>query len=196
MARALLGSVKQDLMDDSGSVLWSFVKGEQLEFPIVIEFIKNALDGYLFECVVVEALNVARQEEPPIDIRPDGAQTVLNFRLPDFVGVWDENSSYNYEEVVEYEDKYYKLDFGVNYSNTISPDVDMAWSETTLNRIYVQFPKELAADWAVKPTANFPMYGFFELRVTEPLTSLYQKTWKPVRGLVQILFSPTHLVPD
>jgi len=33
------------------------------------------------------------------------------------------------------------------------------------------------------------------LRVTESF-GVYPRTWKPVRGMVELLFSPTHEVPD
>jgi len=49
--------------------------------------------------------------------------------------------------------------------------------------------------WAVQPTIIAPVYGFFELRVTEPNGNIYPRTWKPMRGLVQYLYSPTQVVP-
>jgi hypothetical protein len=195
MARSLIGNTTTDLISDSGSVLWSFVEGEQLEFPISIEFINNILDGYEFECVVVEGLNVLGQEEPPEDIRPLGAQTVLNLRLPNYVGNWVANATYGIEEVVFYEGAYFKLLNGP-YADETTPDGDENWIEFNMNTLFIQFPMTLSLDWAVRPTANKPVYGFFELRVTEPNSSVFRKTWKPVRGLVKILFSPTHLVPD
>jgi len=195
MARSLLNEISTDLITDSGSVLWSFVEGEQLEFPISIEFIDNVLNGYEFECVVVEGLNVLGQDEPPEDIRPTGAQTVLNLRLPNYVGNWQENVTYGTEEVTSHESSFFKLLEGP-YFGEFTPDLDENWIEFSMNTIYVQFPSTLASDWLIKPTANKPVYGFFELRVTEPDNSIFRKTWKPVRGLVKILFSPTHLVPD
>jgi hypothetical protein len=194
MARSLIGDISTDLIDDSGSVLWSFVEGEQLEFPISIQFVGNILNGYELECVVVEGLNVANQEEPPETIRPDGAQTVLNIRLPDYVGPWTPGT-YGTEEVVSRDLFYWKLKEGP-YVSTLEPELDDAWELFSMNTIFVQFPATLGNDWDVLPTANRPMYGFFELRVTEPNNSIFRKTWKPVRGLVKLLFSPTHLVPD
>lgn len=194
MARSLLTDTKQDLIDDSGSVLWSFVRGEQLEFPVEIEFLENVLSGYEFECVIVEALNVAKQEEYPTDIQPAGAQTVLNVRLPGYVGVWDANGAYDIDQIVLYEDIYYRLTDGNAYISSTLPDADSNWELAKMNEIRVQFPSTLSSDWAVSPTVNYPVYGFFELRVTEPFNSTYRKTWKPVRGMVEILFSPTDIV--
>jgi len=63
----------------------------------------------------------------------------------------------------------------------------------TKNTIFIRFNKELISDWTVKPTPGVPVYGFFELRVTEPAGD-FPKTWKPIRGLIQFGFSPTEAV--
>jgi len=196
MARSLLNEIKQDLIDDSGSVLWSIITGEQLEFPVEVDFLESVLDGYEFECVIVEALNTVKQEEYPTDIRPAGAQTTLDLRLPNLIGSWDANVAYNNEDVVSFGVDFYKLVASNGYINSVSPADDDNWVITTMNTLYVQFPSTLTSDWELHATANYPVYGFFELRVTEPNTSIYRRTWKPVRGLMQFLFSPTHIVPD
>jgi len=195
MARSRINVITNDLITDSGSVLWSFVKGEQLEFPIVISFINSVLDNYEFEAVVVEGANVLAQEDPPVTIQPGGVQTVLQVRLPNYEGMWSSGNAYNMEDVVLYENLYYKLLTGAGYTSITTPDVDENWEETTLNKLYVQFPKELASTWTISPIVDSPVYGFFELRITEPNNSILQKTWKPIRGMVEILFSPTDIVP-
>jgi hypothetical protein len=48
--------------------------------------------------------------------------------------------------------------------------------------------------WSVQPTTQSSIYGFFELRVTEPVGGTYQRTWKPMRGLIEFSFSPTNLI--
>ncbi len=65
-----------------------------------------------------------------------------------------------------------------------------------MSRVYLQFPKNLAANWTVAPSVNYPVYGFFEMRVTEPVDSVFRRTWKPIRGMVEILFSPTYSIDD
>lgn len=196
MAREKLTEVTTDLITDSGTVLWSFVKGEQLEFPIILDFLEgSATTGYTFEAVVVEALNVLDQADRPNTIRPSGVQTVLTVRTPDFVGAWNSASQYNYEEVVSYGGLYYRLLSAVAYTSSTTPDLDATWEVTTLNRVYIQFPSTLGATYNVQPTVSGSVYGFFELRVTEPNNSVFRKTWKPTRGLVEILFSPTDIVP-
>jgi hypothetical protein len=196
MARSRLTNPTDDLIQDSGSVLWSFVKGEQLEFPITLNFVEDVTAGYQYEAVVVEGANIPDTDEVPITIQTSGIQTKLNVRVPIKRGNWDPAQAYNREEVVYYDGKFYKLNSGIARTSAITPDVDPLWLETSLSRIYLQFPKTLANNWSVSPTVGFPVYGFFELRITEPTDGIFQRTWKPIRGMVQILFSPTEIVPD
>ena len=196
MARARLINTTDDLVTDSGAVLWSFVKGEQLEFPITMNFVEDVTAGYSYEGIVVEAANISQQSDRPVGVKPSGVQTQLNIRVPVNRGNWDSAQAYNREEVVLYSGKYYKLAKGVARTNSTAPNLDTTWTETTLNTVYLQFPKTLSSDWAVLPLVNSPVYGFFEMRVTEPQDSIFRRTWKPVRGMVEILFSPTYSVDD
>jgi hypothetical protein len=198
MSRAKLNVISSDVISDSGAVLWSFVKGEALEFPIYLDFLatNQAVANYTFEAVVVEANNVADQDDKPDSIRVGGVQTVLTCRKPASLGNWNAATAYNYEDVVlnTSDSKYYRLLNGVNRVSATNPTVDPFWEETTLNRVYVQFPMTLASTWSVQPSVLGNAYGFFELRVTEPNNSIFVRTWKPVRGMVEILFSPTDVV--
>jgi hypothetical protein len=196
MARSKLTDTGQDLISDSGATLWSFVKGEQLEFPVTLSFLGN-VGGYDLEAVVVEADNVVGQSDKPTAIKTGGVQTILNVRVPTDRGNWQDIQSYNRDEVVYYatSGKYYKLDAGVAYVSAVTPPLDPLWIEYVPNIVNIQFPSTLAATWVVQASVDSPIYGFFELRVTEPLSSSFKRTWKPVRGMVQILFSPTDIVP-
>ena len=200
MARSRLTDTTVDLNTDSGAVLWSLVKGEQLEFPITLNFIEDASvkpsNNYQYEAVVIEAANTVAQKVKPTDVLLGGNQTRLFVRLPRFVGVWSSGGAYNKEEVILYSGVYYKLRGGINRVSALTPDADPLWVETTLNKIYVQFPSNLAAIWAQSPKVDCPVYGFFELRVTEPTDSIFTRTFKPVRGMVEILFSPSDVVTD
>lgn len=198
MARSRINVIETEdhLTGDSGSVLWSFVLGEQLEFPVVLDFLEDATLNYVFEAVVVEAANVSGQEEAPTTIEPAGVQDTLTVRLPVKRGNWDAGSAYNTEEVVLYGGIYYKLLSGTARVDPTTPDLDDLWEVTTLNKVYIQFPATLGTDYAVAPLVDAPTYGFFELRITEPNNTILVKTWKPVRGMVEFLFSPTHIVPD
>lgn len=194
MARSSLTTIEQDVLDDSGSVLWSFIKGEQLEYPVTLSFLDNATAGYNYEAVVVEGLNVAEQTSPPNTHKPAGVQTVLTVRVPTNRGTWNAATGYNTEDLVTYGGNVYRLVSGTGYVNATPPGTDPNWILSALNKIYIQFPNTLASTWAVQPIVNGPTYGFFELRVSEA-SGTFPRTWKPVRGMVQILFSPTDIVP-
>lgn len=205
MARSQLTEVSEDLNTDSGGVLWSLVRGEQLEFPITMNFIENypvlysgvmvnPSSRYTYEVVIVEALNTAAQEAPPTAVRPSGINTTLNVRVPTYRGNWDAVQAYNKEEIVAYASKYYKLATGSARVSATLPTSDTTWVETVLNKVYVQFPSTIGTSWTVQSVVNVSVYGFFEMRVTEPSDAIYQRTWKPVRGMLELLFSPTESV--
>ena len=196
MARSRFLNPINDLMTDSGAVLWSFVKGEQLEFPITLTFLDDVTLPYGFEAVVVEAKNVLLQEEPPTTIQVGGVQTTLNIRLPVYRGVWNASDSYDQEDVVLHSGIYYRLSSGAGYIDATTPPLNPLWVVTALNILYIQFPKTLASTWVISPMVDNPVYGFFELRVTEPNNSIFIHTWKPVKGLVEVLFSPTDITAD
>lgn len=195
MARSKIGALTVDPIKDSGSVLLSLVKGEQLEQAVTLSFSSNVLAGYVYEAVVVEAANQVGQSSPPADMQPGGVQTTLTVRVPTYRGVWDAAQAYNMEEIVYYNSKYYRLTAGVARVSNTPPSSDNTWSETTANRLYIQFPSTLGSAWTVQPGTTYHSYGFFELRVTESGSAPFKRTWKPVRGMVEIQFSPTELVP-
>jgi hypothetical protein len=200
MARSRINDTRQDLITDGGAVLWSIIQGEQLEFPVVLNFIEDASvktsNNYIYEAVVIEAANVDSQVGRPVTVQPNGEQTRLFVRLPIYLGQWQSVAAYNKEEVVLYAGKYYKLLFGSARISAVTPDLDPLWEETLLNRIYIQFPSSLSINWNVSPQVNSPTYGFFELRVTEPTDPVFSRTFKPIRGMVEVLFSPTGQVSD
>jgi hypothetical protein len=198
MARSRISATTVDAMNDSGSLLLSLIRGEQSEVPISLDFVKNAADPNLeYEAVIVEGLNDGAGSRP-ITIEPNGVQTVLSVRLPNYVGVWDPDGAYSHAEVVRYENLFYEKLGGIAIVDATPPDVSAEWGLTTLDTIHVQIPKTLSITppYAMTPTVDAPVYGFFELRVSEKANNVYPRTWKPVRGLIEILFSPTERVPD
>lgn len=195
MARSKLTETSTELMSDSGAVLWSFVKGEQLEYPLTLSFISDVSAGYSFEAVVVEADNIPLQTDRPTAIKAVGFQNALTVRVPLHRGQWASGAAYNRNEVVSNGGLFYSLLSGTNRVNATMPGLDPMWSQVAdISTIYVQFPSSLGTEWAVKPDVVTNTYGFFELRVTEPPSATYPRTWKPVRGMVEIQFSPTDLV--
>jgi hypothetical protein len=195
MARSQINQVKTDLLSDPGSVLFSFVLGEQLQYPLDIEFISTTV-GYNFEAVVIEADNTDGQTEAPTTHKTGGVQVTLPLLIPTNMGTWSAVTAYNEYDIAFYNTKWYRLKLGAGYISATTPDVDTThWEETSAGRIYVRFPKTLGSTWTVKPTVTSKSYGFFELRVTEA-AGAFPLTWKPVRGMVELSFSPTDIVPD
>ena len=195
MARSRINANTVSVTKDGGAVLFSIVLGEQLEFPVELDFIEDVTQGYTFEAVVIEGLNATGQEEPPTEAKGDGRQDILTIRLPNFTGNWNSLTTYSEEEIVLYDNIYYKQ-LNLSHNSTTAPSDDAAWAVTTLNTLYVQMPDTLGTNYAQSPKVDVPVYGFFELRVTEPAGGAFQSTWKPVRGMVEILYSPTEIVAD
>ena len=195
MARSKILNTTEDLQSDSGAVLWSLVRGEQLEFSVTLNFLTNA-DGYTYEAVVMEADNVQGSETIPIAVKGGGVNTTLTVRVPPEQGTWNAGTAYDREDVVLYSSQYYKLSSGTARVNATPPSSDPFWEVYVPNKVYIQFPATLSVTpaWSETPTTRAPIYGFFELRVTEPAGGVYQRTWKPMRGVVELLFSPTDLV--
>jgi hypothetical protein len=196
MARTPIGSISADLQNDDGNVLWSFIRGEQLEYEVTLNFLSNADAGYEYEAVIMEANNIPGNATVPTDVMVGGTETTLVVRVPPERGVWDGATAYDREDVVYYGGLYYKLSAGSSRTNVTTPDADSVWVAYVPNKVFIQFPEELSITplWLTEPTPVSPVYGFFELRVKEPTGGVYQRTWKPMRGLVQLLFSPTHQV--
>ena len=189
MARSAITAISSDLQTDAGSVLWSFIQGEQLEFPITLSFL-SAVNSYTYEAVVVEADNINGDNSVPSSIKVGGHATQLNVRIPPYIGTWVNSILYYREDVVLYNGVYYKAATAVNLAEA-APDTNAKWAVYVPNKVYIQFPLSLSIDWVVQPTVTSSVYGFFELRVTEPDGGIYTRTWKPVRGIVDIKFSPT-----
>jgi hypothetical protein len=59
------------------------------------------------------------------------------------------------------------------------------------NMFKLVIPSYLIENWAVKPKPNYPVYGFMDLEIKDTGTGYEQQIWKPVRGLVEIMYSPT-----
>jgi hypothetical protein len=194
MARAItVSTVTTTTVQDVGSVLWSFTQGEQLEFNVTISFIANLTD-YIFEAVIVEADNTTPYKTRPTQIQPQGKKLRLATRLHD---EWDPPVLYITGQLVRLGTEVYeRLTIGTSLAY---PNEDLInWklrADRSAAELFIRFPEALSANWTVQPTVNKKVYGFFELRVTEPVL-VFPRTWKPIRGMVEIAFSPTVLVDD
>lgn len=204
MARSYITAPGDDLVTDSGTVIWSLIRGEQLEFPVTLNFIEDVtaenpatqLPMYTFEAKLVEAQNIANQTGVPTSIMPVPAITDIVVRVPENRGTWESIQVYNKEDVVLYNGIHYKYLGGPPTTGEAPPDINPEWEVTSLSKVYLQFPKTLGSNWTVLPGVSYSVYGYFELRVTEAYDFLYPRTWKPVRGMVQFLYSPTFSIDD
>ena len=197
MARTPITASSIDLNSDDGSVLLSFVQGEQLEYAITLNFLTNAGAGYIYEAVVMEGLNEGAGDIPT-QARVGGRKAQLRVRVPVERGLWQPANPYSREDVVSYNNLYYKRRAGFNVVDNGVPSASPSWERYVPNKVFVQFPEELTITpaWTPQPTAEHAIYGFFELSVREPSGGPFQRVWKPIRGLLKFDFSPTHLVTD
>ena len=147
---------------------------------------------YSYEAVVMEGLNDGLGTKPSA-IQPTGVEDTLTVRLCPHQGSWDAGTSYNQEDVVDYNGLSYKLAFGTGRVSAITPDLDPLWELHDKRIVYIQFPSTLCVSnpYTQLPLPDKPSYGFFELQVTELSNPVYTNTWKPVRGLIEFMFSPT-----
>jgi hypothetical protein len=58
------------------------------------------------------------------------------------------------------------------------------------NTFKVVIPDDLCDTWAVQPTPDDPVYGFFALSVADTGVGDAQQIFVPVRGLVEVRYNP------
>lgn len=169
MARTGLSETNIDLNKDTGSVLWSLIQGEQLEYLVTLNFLADIKD-YEFEAVSLEALNVAQSLIRPVTLKPGGIETALEVRVP-YTPDWVAGT-YLKDDIVysTAQLKYYKVVAPISTAATI-PHAD--WEEYVNNKVYINIPTSLSLNYAVQPIVGFPIYSFFELRVTMAAGALY-----------------------
>lgn len=59
------------------------------------------------------------------------------------------------------------------------------------NLFSIVIPADLADNWSVQPTPDRPSYGYIGVSIADTGTGALQKIHKPVRGMVEVRFSPT-----
>jgi hypothetical protein len=194
MARSKLTSVSNDLIGDGGNVLWSLVQGEQLELEADLALLGGSpAQNFVYECEYIEADGA--------DVAIGGAQGVLNVRYLNHRGDWDVLTEYSRGDCCEYSGKGY-MRVGSRGAGGQPPDISGEWKEASVNLIFIQFLSSFSTDFQTQPTVDTPASAFFELRVSEQMTSveapntngLIPRAWKPIRGRIEILYSPTLVV--
>lgn len=74
---------------------------------------------------------------------------------------------------------------------TTLPIID---NDTNDNVFVVVIPDDLVDTWATQPAPGKPVYGFFGIEVADANAGDAQQIWHPVRGMVEVLYSPTEAV--
>lgn len=72
--------------------------------------------------------------------------------------------------------------------------LDIIDSDPTDNTFKLVIPEELVYNWVTQPAPEAPSYGWIGLEVRDDGVNEYQQIWKPMRGLVQVRYSPTEAV--
>ena len=66
-------------------------------------------------------------------------------------------------------------------------------SDATDNQFEIVVPDDLIDTWDTYPSPDAPVYGFVDLKVADNATGDNQKIWKPLRGVVEVRYSPTEV---
>jgi len=64
-------------------------------------------------------------------------------------------------------------------------------SDPTDNTFDIVIPQDLINTWDSFPAPDKPIYGFIDLEIADTGTGNNQQIWKPLRGLVEVRYSPT-----
>ena len=189
MARSAINTPTNDLSGDGGAILYSIVQGEQVELPFVLSFLAAPVTEFVISAVAVEASAFGTAAIV------GGVSNVLTTRVPSNRGAWLGSGTYTVNEYVAHNGIYYILIQGVGYTSTLAPDVDtLHWETFDPNTVYVQFPSTLGSNYSTEATIDVPLYAFFELSVSESPSVQFNQLWKPVRGVIQMRYSPTSVL--
>ena len=142
-------------VDDGGNTLFTLAIGEQLEFPVALNFLSGDLSGLTFEAVVIEAENLAGQTSAPKTVAANAAKTKLNVRVPTYRGNWQGDQAYSMEDIVVSGGVYYARTVGVNIVSPSAPNVSSEWVVADPRVVYIQSPMTLGSDWKLRPGVDF-----------------------------------------
>jgi hypothetical protein len=208
MARSKISNVASDMVSDPGGVLWSFVMGEQLEFEVNLGFLPSTVDGatyYTAEAVVLEGDGALG--ERPTGIRSGGKSHAVGVNFLPAATAWSSSATYTVGDIVQYNqdgtqpNTFFRCLRPVTVADYNPFTQPAYWKALTGKEVYLQFQgiddantvvveNSVGSGWVNKPTPDINVYGFFELRITEK-TGVFKRTWKPLRGMVELLWSPT-----
>jgi len=73
---------------------------------------------------------------------------------------------------------------------TVLPIIDLDPQD---NMFSIVIPETLIDNWDTYPSIDKPIYGFIGLEIKDVGVGIEQQIWKPMRGLVQVRYSPTEV---
>jgi len=79
-------------------------------------------------------------------------------------------------------------------SGGVVTTLDIIDATPTDNTFKIVIPEDLIDSWTTQPTPNNPTYGWIGIEVRDSGVGSAQQIWKPFRGLVEVLFSPSEEV--
>jgi len=62
---------------------------------------------------------------------------------------------------------------------------------TTDNKITLVIPDDLVEPYSPPPKPDKPVYAYIDLEIADTGSGINKQIWKPLRGLVEILYSPS-----
>jgi len=79
-------------------------------------------------------------------------------------------------------------DPATNPDIVILPIID---TNTSDNQLEIVIPQTVIAGWSTTPEPDQPVYGFIGLEIADNGIGNNQQIWKPLRGLLEVRYSPT-----
>ena len=73
---------------------------------------------------------------------------------------------------------------------TTLPIID---TDPTDNTFDIVIPQTLIDSWDTFPSPDKPIYGFIDLEIADTGVGDAQQIWKPLRGVVEVRYSPTEI---
>ena len=61
------------------------------------------------------------------------------------------------------------------------------------NQFDIVIPQDLIDNWDTYPVPDKPVYGFIGLEIADTGVGVNQQIWKPMRGVVEVRYSPTEV---
>ena len=74
---------------------------------------------------------------------------------------------------------------------TTLPIID---ADVTDNTFKIVIPDDLISSWTTQPSPENPSYGWIGVEVADTGVGDAQQIWKPFRGLVEVIYSPSEEV--